>query len=138
MEDLPEGTLDEVVERLREALDPVAVILYGSHAYGTPSEGSDVDLLVVVDPGAPGSGDGEDGDEGSRAEGAERDEVSSHELAVAAYEALQGTGLPVEVKVDTVEEFEQLKTWVSSVEREAADRGRVLYRDRGRGRGLVA
>lgn len=137
MEDLPEETLDEIVERLREALDPVAVILYGSHAYGSPGEGSDVDLLVVVDAEPAGTGEGQGpGTEGD--EGEVGSKASSHELAVAAYEALEGTGVPVEVKVDTVDEFEQLKTWVSSVEREAAERGRVLYRDRGRGRGVVA
>ena len=36
--------VDDVVRQFR----PAAVILFGSHAYGTPTEDSDVDLLVVM------------------------------------------------------------------------------------------
>ena len=36
--------VDQVVERFR----PSKVILFGSYAYGTPTEDSDVDLMVVM------------------------------------------------------------------------------------------
>ena len=36
--------VDQVVRRFR----PAAVILFGSYAYGTPTEDSDVDLMVVM------------------------------------------------------------------------------------------
>lgn len=45
METLPK---DDIVARLR-ALDPLKVILLGSHAWGTPGPDSDIDLLVVLD-----------------------------------------------------------------------------------------
>ncbi len=35
---------DEIVRRFR----PERIILFGSYAYGTPTEDSDVDLLVVL------------------------------------------------------------------------------------------
>ena len=35
---------DEIVRRFR----PERIILFGSYAYGTPTETSDVDLLVVM------------------------------------------------------------------------------------------
>jgi len=38
---------DEIVERLKP-LDPDKVILFGSYAYGTPNEDSDIDLYVVT------------------------------------------------------------------------------------------
>jgi len=38
---------DEIVERLKP-LDPDRVILFGSYAYGTPNEDSDIDLYVVT------------------------------------------------------------------------------------------
>jgi predicted nucleotidyltransferase len=41
--------IDTAVSRLPAALSPVAIYLYGSHAYGTPHPGSDIDLLVVVE-----------------------------------------------------------------------------------------
>jgi len=37
----------EIVERLKP-LDPEKVILFGSYAYGTPNEDSDIDLYVVT------------------------------------------------------------------------------------------
>jgi len=44
-----EATLEEtLLDRLRD-LNVQKVILFGSHAWGTPSDDSDVDLLVVLD-----------------------------------------------------------------------------------------
>ncbi len=38
----------EIVERLKP-LDPDKIILFGSYAYGTPTEDSDIDLFLVKD-----------------------------------------------------------------------------------------
>ncbi len=40
--------LEEITARLVEAFDPEAVYLFGSHAWGEPSEDSDLDFLVIV------------------------------------------------------------------------------------------
>ena len=48
MKDLSPELLEEIVRRLVEALHPVGIYLFGSHASGTPDKDSDVDLLVVV------------------------------------------------------------------------------------------
>jgi uncharacterized protein len=42
--------LDEVVDRLVMALDPVAIYLFGSRARGTARPDSDFDLIVVTRP----------------------------------------------------------------------------------------
>jgi len=39
--------IPEIVACLKP-IDPAKVVLFGSHAHGTPSEGSDLDLLVVT------------------------------------------------------------------------------------------
>jgi predicted nucleotidyltransferase len=39
-------TIQELVERIKQ-FDPEKVILFGSYAYGTPTDDSDVDLFVV-------------------------------------------------------------------------------------------
>ena len=39
------NTVRQIVEHFR----PLKVILFGSYAYGTPVDGSDVDMLVVTD-----------------------------------------------------------------------------------------
>jgi predicted nucleotidyltransferase len=44
---LPEALKDEIVSFLRP-IDPQKVILFGSYAYGTPNEDSDIDLYVVT------------------------------------------------------------------------------------------
>lgn len=38
----------ELSQRIAEAFDPDKIILFGSYAYGTPAEYSDVDLLVIM------------------------------------------------------------------------------------------
>ena len=97
--------LDEIVRRIVAALQPETIYLYGSHAYGQPHEDSDVDLLVVLR-------------ESTR---------SGHENAIEAYRALRGLCAPVEVKVVMRSEFEHRAQWLSSVERIAKEKGRILY-----------
>jgi predicted nucleotidyltransferase len=45
---IPRAEIRKYVRRVVERFRPEKVILFGSHAYGTPDEGSDVDLLVVM------------------------------------------------------------------------------------------
>jgi predicted nucleotidyltransferase len=42
--DVIQGFVDEVVRRFR----PAKVILFGSYAYGKPTEDSDVDLMLIM------------------------------------------------------------------------------------------
>ncbi len=41
--------IQKVVRQIVKRFHPQRVILFGSHAYGEPTEESDVDLLVVMD-----------------------------------------------------------------------------------------
>ena len=41
--------LNEITLRLIVTYDPIEIYLFGSHARGTPSADSDVDLAVIVD-----------------------------------------------------------------------------------------
>jgi predicted nucleotidyltransferase len=43
--------IQRVVRQIVEHFHPAKVILFGSHAYGVPTEDSDVDLLVVMNAG---------------------------------------------------------------------------------------
>ena len=42
------SAITELSRRIAEEFDPDKIILFGSHAYGTPREYSDVDLLVIM------------------------------------------------------------------------------------------
>ena len=37
----------EIAEKIREGYKPEKIILFGSYAYGNPTEESDIDLLIV-------------------------------------------------------------------------------------------
>jgi uncharacterized protein len=45
---IPGSKIDQAVELLRDAGQPVRIILYGSYGRGTPHEDSDLDFLVVL------------------------------------------------------------------------------------------
>ncbi|MHC4698355.1 MAG: nucleotidyltransferase domain-containing protein [Planctomycetota bacterium] len=97
--------LAEIVARLRAALSPVAIYLYGSYAYGTPGPGSDVDLLVVV----------------------ENSSVDPYTRDAGAYRALSGIVVPKDVQVYTRSEFEERAALPVSFERTVKKKGRIIY-----------
>lgn len=39
----------DIVDRLKREYEPERIILYGSYAYGKPTEDSDIDLFIVKD-----------------------------------------------------------------------------------------
>ena len=97
--------LDDAVSRLREALSPLAIYLYGSYVYGKPRAHSDLDLLVIV----------------------EQSDGTPFERDAAAYRALSGLGVPKDVQVYTRGEFEQRAGLPVSFERTVKTKGRLLY-----------
>ena len=46
---MPVNEIDMLKECFVEALNPVSIYLFGSYAYGTPTEDSDLDFYIVVD-----------------------------------------------------------------------------------------
>lgn len=100
-----EPQLQAIVERIVGCAHPRRIYLYGSHAYGRPHTDSDVDILVVVDTSS----------------------TPRHKQAAQVYASLRGLRMPVEIKLDTTEEFERRANWQSTVERQAVAKGRVLY-----------
>ncbi len=41
--------ISEVVDRIKEKYEPEKIILFGSYAYGKPTEDSDIDLFIIKD-----------------------------------------------------------------------------------------
>jgi predicted nucleotidyltransferase len=55
---MDKNTVIDIIDRFRKAIEKQGIrveqlILYGSFAYGTPHEGSDIDLIVISDNFAP-------------------------------------------------------------------------------------
>jgi len=41
--------LSEIVKKLKNDYKPIKIILFGSYAYGNPTQNSDIDLLILKD-----------------------------------------------------------------------------------------
>jgi uncharacterized protein len=96
--------LSEMGKRIKAALNPEQIILFGSHAWGTPHEDSDVDLFVIVS----------DSDQ------------PPHQRARNVYRCLRGLGVPVDAVVQTRGEVERSRHVRSSLAARVLTEGRVL------------
>jgi predicted nucleotidyltransferase len=105
MKNIPEGLLEEIVERLKEGLHPDKIILFGSHAYGKPNDDSDIDLLIVLS---------ESDDPGYR-------------RAQKAYRYLRGLAAPTELFIVTQQEVMHGLNVPTSLINQAVQRVRVIY-----------
>jgi len=50
---ITQGKIEEIVERIVEAVDPYRIYLFGSRARGTARDDSDIDLLIIADMEGP-------------------------------------------------------------------------------------
>ncbi len=100
-----EELLSEVVQRLVSELAPRRVYLFGSHVYGQPHEGSDVDLMIVVD----------------------RPEQLSVDYLKRAYRCLRRTFVPFELHFRTQARFDRRRLVRTSIEHTIATKGKLLY-----------
>lgn len=105
MESVSQNLLDEVTRRLAREFALDQVWLFGSHAWGTPDEGSDLDLLVVV---------------------RESNEPPIRR-AQRAHRCLRGLGVAKDVLVKTRAEVERFRAVRSSLEAEILQHGRLIY-----------
>jgi len=104
IEEVDQKAIDEIVERIVESVNPEKIILFGSHAYGEPRNGSDLDLLVVMKSALP-----------------------RYKRAIPIYQALTGLLIPKDILVYTSEEIdawsEVPQAFISTVMR----KGQVIY-----------
>ena len=105
MKAVSQDLLDEVTRRLVAEFQPEEVWLFGSHAWGQPDEGSDLDLLVVV---------------------RESDEPPVRR-AQRAHRCLQGLDIAKDILVKTRAELERFRNVRSSLEAEILERGRMIH-----------
>jgi len=97
--------LEEITRRIVESVQPVKIVLFGSHAWGQPNADSDLDLFVVV----------------------RSSDQPAYRQARGIYRSLRGIGVPVEVVVQSDEEVERGRKVVTSLARKVMEEGRVLH-----------
>jgi len=104
MKAIPDDLIKEITRRLVAEFQPEQVILFGSHAWGTPNDDSDIDLCVIV---------------------SESDEPPI-ERAVRGYRCLRGLGVSKDILVKTRAEIERYYSVYASLERQILEQGKVL------------
>jgi uncharacterized protein len=104
---IAQDRIRDVSERIARQFAPDRIILFGSYAYGSPNEGSDVDLLVVL----PFEG---------------KPYRKAAEIAAAVH-----AGFPLDILARRPDDVERRYREADPLVREALDRGRVLYERHG-------
>ena len=105
VEKVDEEFLKEVVKRIISAVDPEKIILFGSHAYGKPKKGSDLDLLVVV----------------------KESSLPRYRRSVPIYKALAGILIPKDILVYTEKEIEEWSNVPLAFITTIIRKGKVIY-----------
>lgn len=105
MKTIPEGLLEQAVERLKAEFQPEEIYLFGSHVWGAPTDDSDVDFMVIV--------------------------ADSNERAVRraqrAHHCLRGLGFAKDVLVPTRAQVNRYKHLRASLFHQVLAKGRKLY-----------
>jgi len=95
---------NEIIQLVVGQMHPLKIILFGSYAYGTPNQDSDLDLAIIL----PGT-------------------TSRHKDAVKVYKLLKDIRIPKDIIVSSLEEYEFYKHEAGSVYKTIDEKGIVLY-----------
>lgn len=100
--------IEEIVRRIAENYKPKKIILFGSYAYGHPTKGSDLDLLVVKNTDLP-----------------------RYKRAREIRKYLWGISeIPKDIIVYTQREIEDWKNVKAAFITEVMRKGKILYEDK--------
>ena len=105
MKALDDALLETATQRLVTEFQPEQIWLYGSYAWGTPNEDSDLDLMVIV----------RDSDE------------PSVRRSQRAHRCLKGLRMPKDVVVPTRAQVDRYKHLRASLFHQVLTQGRKLY-----------
>ena len=102
---IDEKIIEEVKKRLVQVYNPLEVYLFGSYAWGTPTEDSDLDFLVVI----------------------KKSKEKRFKRAVLGHHALFGLKVPKDIIVYTEEEFVKTINDKNSLSYRVKNEGKKLY-----------
>lgn len=105
MKKLSESILQNIITRLVSGIHPLRIILFGSYAYGQPTDESDIDLLIVV----------------------EHSDEPRYRRARKAYQCLRGLTTPTDIIVMTSQEIEESHKASFSPISQIVYKGKVIY-----------
>lgn len=102
---ITKNMIEEVKKRLVDVYQPLTIYIFGSYAWGIPSEESDLDVLIVV----PSS------------------DEKTYIRPAAGHQALAGLNISKDIIVYTQKEFETLSQRATSLCARIKQEGKVLY-----------
>lgn len=102
---ISKDVIEEVKNRLIKAYNPVAIYLFGSYAWGIPTEDSDLDLLVVIDTS----------------------NKKSYDRPRAGQRALFGLNISKDIIVYTKDEFEKNSKEITTLCYKIKNDGKLIY-----------
>ena len=99
-----EKEIKTFVDRIADACNPKAIIIFGSVAKGTSDENSDLDIMVILET-----------------------DMTYYERTLAVRRAIGVTSIPIDILAFTPEEVDAAKGKRRSIISEALSTGRVVY-----------
>lgn len=96
--------INEIADRIVEKFKPQKIILFGSYANGTPTDESDLDLMIIKDS-----------------------DLASRQQNRTVRKILSDLGVPVDVIVKTPDEFQTYKDIIGTIIYPANKFGKVIY-----------
>ncbi|MCG2789369.1 MAG: nucleotidyltransferase domain-containing protein [Actinomycetia bacterium] len=96
--------IKKITDRIKKAVDPEKIILFGSYATGKQKIESDLDILIIMNSNLP-----------------------RYKRSVPIYKALAGVLIPKDIIVYTPEEVEDWKDVPQAFVTTAVSKGKVLY-----------
>jgi uncharacterized protein len=98
--------IDDVKKRLIKAYNPIAIYLFGSYAWGSPTKDSDLDLLIVIDT----SGE------------------KTYKRPLVGYKALRGLEhISKDLIIYTKDEFDQISKNKTTLGYKIKKEGKLIY-----------
>lgn len=97
--------LSIIIQRLVETYSPLSIYLFGSYAWGFPTDQSDLDVCIVID----------------------KSDEPSYRRPVKGYHALFGLNVDTEIVVKTQSEFETSTSDITTLAYKIKNDGKILY-----------
>jgi uncharacterized protein len=102
---IEKNVIEEVKNRLIKTYNPLAIYLFGSYAWGTPTKDSDLDILIVVD----------------------QSDEKTYRRPIPGQRALFGLEIPKDIIVYTKDEFDKRSKDITTLCYKIEKEGELIY-----------
>ena len=105
MQQIDPNLINKIKDLLVDKFKPEKIIIFGSHAWGTPDQNSDLDIMIIVS----------------------RSDLRPAKRDATAHRTLRGIRIPMDIIVKTREEFDRFSHIAASLEYQVLNKGKIIY-----------